>query len=301
MASASTMDSSQLLVERDEVDMQIEREAEGQINIKELESHLNSTIIECKTRIAFSSQAKALIAKLSKAEAVIANQSKAKEILEQKLEEMNGKIHCASIENSTLRNENDQFRISLLNMDKEIKELMEKTRENELVLKRKADEIEDKNKQIATLQSSNKRLSNTAKTEKNKYDQKEKEYNHLRDKLSKVKNIAVSSTYKRLRRDEHHAKKEASFQLEQLNGEEQIRYKEYRYNHKEFNAKRLKRREDRQNKHRHLEQGRATQASQGASKAATQGAATQGAATQGASKAATQGAATQGPSKAARR
>jgi len=298
MASASTMDSSQLLVERDEVDMQIEREAEGQINIKELESHLNSTIIECKTRIAFSSQAKALIAKQSKAEAVIAKQSKAKEILEQKLEEMNGKIHCASIENSTLRNENDQFRISLLNMDKEIKELMEKTRENELVLKRKAAEIEDKNKQIATLQTNNKRLSNTAKTEKNKYDQKEKEYNHLRDKYSKVKNIAVSTTYKRLRRDEHHAKKEASFQLDQLDREEQIRYKEYRYNHKEFNAKRLKRREDRQNKHRHLEQGRATQASQGA---ATQGAATQGAATQGASKAATQGAATQGPSKAARR
>ena len=291
MASASTMDSSQLLVERDEVDMQIEREAEGQINIKELESHLNSTIIECKTRIAFSSQAKALIAKLSKAEAVIAQQSKAKEILEQKLEEMNGKIHSASIENSTLKNENDQFK-------KEIQELMEKKRENELLLKRKEDEIEDKNKQIGTLQTSNKRLSNTAKTERNKYDQKEKEYNHLRDKLSKVKNIAVSSTYKRLRRDEHHAKKEASFQLEQLNGEEQIRYKEYRYNHKEFNAKRLKRREDRQNKHRHLEQGRATQASQGA---ATQGAATQGAATQGASKAATQGAATQGPSKAARR
>ena len=51
-----------------EVDMQNEREAEGQINIKELESYLNSTIIECKTRIAFSSQAKALIAKLSKAE-----------------------------------------------------------------------------------------------------------------------------------------------------------------------------------------------------------------------------------------
>ena len=211
MASASTFDSSQLLVETYEVDMQNEREAEGQINIKELESYLNSTIIECKNRIAFSSQAKALIAKLSKAEADIANQNKAKEILEQKLDEMNGKIHCASIENSTLRNENDKFRISLLNMDKEIQELMEKTRENELVLKRKADEIEDKNKQIATLQTNNKRLSNTAKTEKNKYDQKEKEYNHLRDKYSKVKNIAVSTTYKRLRRDEHHAKKEASF------------------------------------------------------------------------------------------
>merc|ERR1712012_1257527 len=121
--------------------MEIEREAEGQINIKKFESYLNSTILECKTRIAFCSQAKALIAKQSKAEAVIAKQSKAKEILEQKLEEMNGKIHSASIENSTLRNENDQFRISLLKMDKEIQELMEKTRENELVLKRKADEF----------------------------------------------------------------------------------------------------------------------------------------------------------------
>ena len=171
MASASRMDSSELLVERDEVDMEIEREGEGQINIKELESYLNSTIVECKTRIAFCSQAKALIAKQSKAEAVIAKQSKAKEILEQKLEEMNGKIHSASIENSTLKNENDQF-------NKEIQELMEKKRENELLLKRKEDEIEDKNKQIGTLQTSNKRLNNTAKTERNKYDHKVKEYNH---------------------------------------------------------------------------------------------------------------------------
>ena len=284
----SRMETSELLVETDEVDMEIEREAEPQLNIKDLESHLNSIILESKTKLSFCSQAKALIAKQSNAEALIAKQSKAKEILEQKLEEMNGKIHSASIENSTLRNENDQFRISLVKMDKEIQKLMEKTKENELVLKRKEDEIEDKNKQIGTLQTSNKRLSNTAKTERNKYDQKEKEYNNLRDKFSKVKNIAVSSTYKRLRRDEHRAKKEASYNLDQLDREEQIKYKEYRYNHKEFNARRLKRREDRQNKHRHLQQGQG----------ATQGAASQqGRATQ----AATSKATSQAPTKAARR
>ena len=110
MASASRMDSFQLLVERDEVDMEIEREGESHINIKELESYLNSIILESKTKISFCSQAKALIAKQSKAEALIAKQSKAKENLEQKIEELNGQIQSASIENSTLKNENDQFK-----------------------------------------------------------------------------------------------------------------------------------------------------------------------------------------------
>ena len=129
MASASTLDSSQLLVERDEVDMEIEREGEGQINIKELESYLNSIILESKTKISFCSQAKALIAKQSKAEALIAKQSKAKEILEQKNEELNGQIQSASNENLTLKNQNEQF-------NKEIEELLENKRQNELLLKR---------------------------------------------------------------------------------------------------------------------------------------------------------------------
>ena len=242
------MDSSELLVERDEVDMEIEREGEPQINIKDLESYLNSIILESKTKISYCSQAKALIAKQSKAEALIAKQSKAKENLEQKIEELNGQIQSASIENSTLKNQNDQF-------NKEIQELMENKRQNELLLKRKEDEIEEKNKQIGTLQTSNNRLNKTAKTERNKYEHKVEEYNHLKDKFSKVKNIANSSIYKRLRRDEHYVKKQASYQLDQLDREEEVRYKEYKYNYKEFNAKRMKRRENRQNKHRHLQQG----------------------------------------------
>ena len=173
----SRMETSELLVETDEVNMEIEREAEPQLNIKDLESHLNSIILESKTKLSFCSQAKALIAKQSKAEALIAKQSKAKENLEQKIEELNGQIQSASIENSTLKNQNDQFK-------KENQELMESKRQNELLLKRKEDEIEDKNKQIGTLQTSNKRLNNTAKTERNKYDHKVNEYNHLKEKLS---------------------------------------------------------------------------------------------------------------------
>ena len=61
------METSELLVETDEVNMEIEREAEPQLNIKDLESHLNSIILESKTKLSFCSQAKALIAKQSKA------------------------------------------------------------------------------------------------------------------------------------------------------------------------------------------------------------------------------------------
>ena len=277
---ASRMDSSELLEERDEVEMEIEREGEPQININDLDSYLNSIILKSKTKISYCSQAKALIAKQSKAEALIAKQSKAKENLEQKIEELNGQIQSASIENSTLKNQNDQF-------NKEIQELMENKRQNELLLKRKEDEIEDKNKQIGTLQTSNNRLNNTAKTERNKYDHKVNEYNHLKDKFSKVKNIANSSIYKRLRRDEHYAKKEASYQLDQLDREEEVRYKDYRYNYKEFNAKRMKRREIRQNKHRHLQQGQGGATQQGGASQQGRGAASQAPTSKAASQAPT--------------
>ena len=132
------MNSSELLEERDEVEMEIEREGEQEININDLDSYLNSIILKSKTKISYCRQAKALIAKQSKAEALIAKQSKAKENLEQKIEELNGQIQSASIENSTLKNQNDQF-------NKEIQELMENKRQNELLLKRKENEIEEKN------------------------------------------------------------------------------------------------------------------------------------------------------------
>ena len=69
----SRMDSSELLEERDEVEMEIEREGEQKININDLDSYLNSIILESKTKISYCRQTKALIAKQSKAEALIAN------------------------------------------------------------------------------------------------------------------------------------------------------------------------------------------------------------------------------------
>ena len=101
-------------------------------------------------------------------------------------------------------------------------------------------------------------MNKTAITEKNKYEHKVEEYNHLKDRFSKVKNIANSSVHKRLRRDEHYIKKQASHQLEELDREEEVSYKEYKYKYKELRAKRMKWRENRQNKqeanHRHLQQ-----------------------------------------------
>ena len=70
-------------------------------------------------------------------------------------------------------------------------------------------------------------MNKTAITEKNKYEHKVEEYNHLKDRFSKVKTIANSSVHKRLRRDEHYIKKQASHQLEELDREEEVSYKEY--------------------------------------------------------------------------
>ena len=93
------------------------------------------------------------------------------------------------------------------NLTKNIEELMENKRQNELLFQKKENEIEGNNKEIRTLQAKNNKLNKTAITEKNKYENKVEEYNHLKDRFSKVKNIANSSVHKRLRRDEHYIKK----------------------------------------------------------------------------------------------
>ena len=113
------------------------------------------------------------------------------------------------------------------NLTKNIEELMENKRQNELFFQKKENEIEGNNKEIRTLQAKNNKLNKTAITEKNKYENKVEEYNHLKDRFSKVKNIANSSVHKRLRRDEHYIKKQASHQLDELDREEEVSYKEY--------------------------------------------------------------------------
>ena len=223
------MDSSELLEERNEVEMEIEREGEQEININDLDSYLNSVILKSKTKISYCRQAKSLIGNIANAKTEISTLNKAKENLEQKNEELKGQIQSASNENLTLKNKNEQF-------NKEIEELLENKRQNELLLQRKENEIEENNKEIRSLQANinnlnNKmtRLNKLAITEKNRYENKVEEYNHLKDRFSKVKNIANSSVYKRLRRDEHYVKKQASHQLDQLEREEEVNYKEYKY------------------------------------------------------------------------
>ena len=222
---------SLLLEESNEVEMEIAREGQQEIKINDINSFLNSIILKSKSKISYCRQAQTLI-----------------ENLQQTNEQLKGQIQSASNENLNLKHKNEQF-------NKENEDLLENKRQNQLLLQRKENEIEENNKQIRTLQASNNRLNKTAQTEKNKYEHKVEEYNHLKDRFSKVKNIANSSVYKRLRRDQHYAKKQASYQLDVLDKEEEVSYREYKYKYKEFNAKREKWREDRQNKHRHLQQG----------------------------------------------
>ena len=198
--ATSTMDSSELLEETNEVEMEIQREGQQEININDLNSFLNTIILKSKSKISYCRQAQTLIGNIVNAKTEISILNKAKENLEQKNEELKGQIQSASNENLNLKNKNEQF-------NKEIEELLENKRQNELLLQRKENEIEENNKQIRTLQASNNRLNKTAKTERNKYEHKVEEYNHLKDRFSKVKNIANSSVYKRLRRDEHYVKK----------------------------------------------------------------------------------------------
>ena len=242
------MDSSELLEERNEVDMEIEREGEQEININDLDSYLNSVILKSKTKISYCRQAKTLIGNIANAKTEISILNKAKENLEQKNEELKGQIQSASNENLNLKHKNEQF-------NKENEDLLENKRQNQLLLQRKENEIEENNKEIRSLQAKNNKLNKTAITEKNRYENKVEEYNHLKDRFSKVKNIANSSVYKRLRRDEHYIKKQASHQLQELEREEEVNYKEYKYKYKELRAKRNKWRENRQNKQEANQQG----------------------------------------------
>ena len=80
----SRMDSSELLEERNEVEMEIEREGEQEININDLDSYLNSVILKSKTKISYCRQAKTLIGNIANAKTEISILNKAKENLEQK-------------------------------------------------------------------------------------------------------------------------------------------------------------------------------------------------------------------------
>ena len=215
---------SLLLEESNEVEMEIAREGQQEINIKDLNSFLNTIILKSKSKISYCRQAQTLI-----------------ENLQQTNEQLKGQIQSASNENLNLKHKNEQF-------NKENEDLLEYKRQNQLLLQRKENEIEENNKEIRSLQAKNNKLNKSAITEKNRYENKVEEYNHLKDRFSKVKNIANSSVYKRLRRDEHYVKKQASHQLDELEREEEVNYKEYKYKYKELRAKRIKWRENRENR-----------------------------------------------------
>ena len=128
--ATSTMDSSELLEETNEVEMEIQREGQQEININDLNSFLNTIILKSKSKISYCRQAQTLIGNIVNAKTEISILNKAKENLEQKNEELKGQIQSASNENLNLKNKNEQF-------NKEIEELMENKRQNELLLKGK--------------------------------------------------------------------------------------------------------------------------------------------------------------------
>ena len=124
------MDSSELLEETNEVEMEIQREGQQEININDLNSFLNTIILKSKSKISYCRQAQTLIGNIVNAKTEISILNIAKENLEQKNEELKGQIQSASNENLNLKNKNEQF-------NKEIEELMENKRQNELLLKGK--------------------------------------------------------------------------------------------------------------------------------------------------------------------
>ena len=124
------MDSSELLEETNEVEMEIQREGQQEININDLNSFLNTIILNSKSKISYCRQAQTLIGNIANAKTEISILNKAKENLEQKNEELKGQIQSASNENLNLKNKNEQF-------NKEIEELMENKRQNELLVKGK--------------------------------------------------------------------------------------------------------------------------------------------------------------------
>ena len=110
--------------------MEIQREGQQEININDLNSFLNSIILKSKSKISYCRQAQTLIGNIANAKTEISILNKAKENLEQKNEELKGQIQSASNENLNLKNKNEQF-------NKEIEELMENKRQNELLVKGK--------------------------------------------------------------------------------------------------------------------------------------------------------------------
>ena len=99
------MDSSELLEETNEVEMEIQREGQQEININDLNSFLNTIILKSKSKISYCRQAQALIGNIVNAKTEISILNKAKENLEQKNEELKGQIQSASNENLNLKNE----------------------------------------------------------------------------------------------------------------------------------------------------------------------------------------------------
>ena len=110
--------------------MEIQREGQQEININDLNSFLNTIILKSKGKISYCRQAQTLIGNIVNAKTEISILNKAKENLEQKNEELKGQIQSASNENLNLKNKNEQF-------NKEIEELMENKRQNELLVKGK--------------------------------------------------------------------------------------------------------------------------------------------------------------------
>ena len=97
------MDSSELLEESHEVEMEIPREGQQEININDLNSFLNSIIFKSKSKISYCRQAQILIGNTANAMTEISNLKKANENLKQTNEQLKGSIQTTSNENSNLK------------------------------------------------------------------------------------------------------------------------------------------------------------------------------------------------------
>ena len=103
------MNSSALLEEKTQLEMDNPRKEQEELNLNELNSFLNSIMNKCRSKIFYCRQAQILIGNTADAMTEISNLKKANENLKQTNEQLKGSIQTTSNENSNLKQQNQQY------------------------------------------------------------------------------------------------------------------------------------------------------------------------------------------------
>ena len=102
------MNSSALLEETTQLEMDNPRKEQEELNLNELNSFLNSIMNKCRSKFFYYRQMQMLIGNTADAMTEISNLKKANENLKQTNEQLKGSIQTTSNENSNLKQQNQQ-------------------------------------------------------------------------------------------------------------------------------------------------------------------------------------------------